>query len=252
LIQARDLWFSYRRGPPVLKGIDITVKDGGMLGIVGPNGSGKSTLLRCLSGVLRPRKGEVLLDGAPMEGLGPRVVARKVSFLEQDSHYGFDYTAWEIASTGRYAHSRFLDWGDAAHARVVEDSLRDAGALHLKDRLYSELSGGERQRVNIARCLAQGATTMLLDEPTHDLDIAGSRDLMDLIVRLNSEKGIAVVSVTHDLGTAFRTFPQIAMVHRGAIMEIGSASSTLTEDNIRRCFEVPVSVDGEKGTIVVL
>lgn len=250
MIEARGIHCAYPGGPAVLKGIDLTVRDGALIGIVGPNGSGKTTLLRCLSGVLRPSQGDILLNRRPIRSYSPKALARRISFLGQGSDYGFDYSVREIVSMGRYAHTRFLHWGGSEDHDAISEALVSAGAAHLAGRQYSDLSGGEKQRVNIARCLAQGAGTMLLDEPTHDLDIRGSSDLSSLIKRLNREKGMTVVAVMHDLSLALRTFHEIALLRDGAILSFGPPKESLTEASLGRAFGIAVSVDHGRGTIV--
>jgi iron complex transport system ATP-binding protein len=250
VIEARGIHCSYQGGPAVLKGIDLTVRDGALIGIVGPNGSGKTTLLRCLSGVMRPSRGDILLDRTPIRSYSPKELARRISFLGQGSDYGFDYSVREIVSMGRYAHTRFFEWGGSKDHDAIAAALASAGAMHLSDRQYSDLSGGEKQRVNIARCLAQGARTMLLDEPTHDLDIRGSSDLSSLIKRLNRERGMTVVAVMHDLSLALRTFHEIVLLSDGAVQAFGPPEESLTEASLKRAFGIAVSVDHGRGTIV--
>lgn len=251
MITARGLSFSYSGRSPAIDGVDLTIEDCSLIGIVGPNGSGKSTLLRLLSGALAPQKGVVLLDGRPIRGFGAKEVARRISFLGQGVEYGFDYTAREIVAMGRYARTGFLEWGGPVHRKAVEGALARAGAASLSDRLYSQLSGGERQRVNIARCLAQDAPTLLLDEPTHDLDIKAASELSDLVRGLNSEKGMTIVAVMHDLNLALRTFDEIVLMRGGKVIARGPPDASLTEGNLERCFGIPLVVDLERGTVAL-
>ncbi|MDG6225149.1 MAG: ABC transporter ATP-binding protein [Candidatus Thermoplasmatota archaeon] len=252
MIEARDVHFSYGPGPPVLKGVDLKVERGTIMGIVGPNGCGKSTLLGCLGGVRRPDRGRVLLDGKDVRHMRRRDLSRIVSTLPQDASYGFDYTVEEIVSMGRYPHMNWLEMSGGVHKGVVRRALSGVGALQFSGRAFSELSGGEKQKVNLARILAQETDYALLDEPTRDLDLKSSLDLLDLIKRENMERGLTFIVVMHDLMLALRTFKEIAMMKAGRIKAIGGADSVLTPGWIKDTFGVDVEVDHHNGVLRIL
>lgn len=252
MIEARGLGFSYGSGPPVLEGVDLRIEKGAIMGIIGPNGCGKSTLLGCLGGVLRPERGGVSIDGTDVRGMRRSELSRIVSSLPQDASYGFDYTVEEIVSMGRYPYMGWLKGGGETHRRAVERALAEVGALGFIGRSFSELSGGERQKVNLARILAQETEYALLDEPTRDLDLKSSLDLLDLIKRENRERGLTFVVVMHDLMLALRTFKEIAMMKGGVVKAIGSADSVLTPGRIKDTFGVDVEVDHGNGVLRII
>ena len=179
-VDLRDLSASYE-GHRVLEKINLHVDEGDFLGVIGPNGSGKTTLLRTIARVLKPDEGVVRLDGADIQGLSRREVARSMAGVAQESNFNFAFTAFEIVLMGRAPHvTRFATEGDDDFA-MVEEAMKKTETWHLADRPVTELSGGEKQRVVIAQALAQKPRLLLLDEPTAHLDIHHQLQILNLI-----------------------------------------------------------------------
>jgi putative ABC transport system ATP-binding protein len=207
LLEGRNLRKTYRLGRgntfQALRGVDVSIRAGEMVAIVGPSGSGKSTLMHIL-GLLHgpdlnhgPRP-ELRFDGRDIVGLGEtertRIRARSLGFVFQDFNLVPTLTAREnVVLAAAYAG---LPGGEArARAREV---LTLVGLLDRAGHRPAELSGGEQQRVAIARALVTEPTLVLADEPTGNLDSARTQDVLDLFRRLNRERGLTVVLVTHD------------------------------------------------------
>jgi len=248
MIEARGVHFSYRGGKPVLIDVDMKVRSGGFHALIGPNGSGKSTLLKVMCGTLRPSNGSIMIFGRPMGELSRKEFARTVSVLPQESGYGFDYTVSEIVWMGRYPHSGFLDRG-RENKEAVRRAMEVTGTLDFSGRPYSELSGGERQKVNLARAMAQEPRLLILDEPTKDLDLKSSLDLMDTLARLNHFEGLTVLAVIHDLALAFKYFRTVTMLKDGNVVTTGSVEKALTGDSILEVFGVNASVERIGGRV---
>jgi iron complex transport system ATP-binding protein len=176
MIDVKGLSFSYNGGPLVLKGIDLSIENGEMVGILGPNGSGKSTLLKLISGTMDPDKGYVILGGTDLSRIRRKIIARKMAVVPQETDLGFDFTVREVVSMGRYPHLGRFQFSDLKSNRIVEEAMRTMGVLEMADKPISNLSGGEKQRVIIAKALAQEPDILLLDEPTKNLDIRHSLD----------------------------------------------------------------------------
>ena len=178
-LQAAGLTVAFRRRPPVLDGLDLSLEPGRVLGIVGRNGAGKTTLLRCLAGLTRERAGTVAVDGAP-------VAARRrpglVHLVMQEPGYQL------FADSARAELHRESD--EAADAMLAAFGLAACAERH-----PLALSGGERQRLAVAAGLAQGARVLVLDEPTSGLDRA-NMERVAAVLRRAAADGVAVVLVT--------------------------------------------------------
>lgn len=147
--------------------------------IVGPNACGKSTLLRGLSRLLKPTKGQVVLDGADIHSYKAKDVAKRIGLLPQSSIAPEGIRVADLVARGRHPHQKlFQQWTEADEKAVLE-AMDATGVTPLSGRLVDELSGGQRQRVWIAMALAQQTDILLLDEPTTYLDITYQIELLD-------------------------------------------------------------------------
>lgn len=225
----------------ILTDVSMTVRSGKVSALLGPNGAGKSTLLRCLTGVIHPDKGSVVLDGRPLPDYSLADLARRRAVLSQSNPVNFPFTAYEIVMMGRNPYfSRHCGPNDR---RVVNQVLARTDASALKDRVFQELSGGERQRIQVARVLAQIWETerpyLLLDEPTVALDLKHQHQTLQLVKALAEEKGWAIIIVIHDLHHAKRYGDNAVFMKNGRIYEYGAVGAILNPENIAEVFEIP-------------
>jgi len=217
-----------------------------MVGLLGPNGAGKSTLLRLGAGALRPRVGVVRLDGADVQRLSRREVARRLAVAPQEFVVQFAYTVQQIVELGRMPHHDVFGMTRREDARAVNAALAAAGVEHLADRVFNDLSGGERQRVLIALTLAQEAPILLLDEPTAHLDIRYQIETLDLLHRLNAERKLTVLAALHDLNLAARYFSRL-LLFRETIVADGPPAHVLDAALLSEVYETPVRVGILRG-----
>jgi iron complex transport system ATP-binding protein len=219
----------------VVDGLDLAVPDGAVTAVIGPNGCGKSTLLRALGRLLRPRGGEVLLDGQRIDKLPTREVARVLGMLPQSPVAPEGITVADLVTRGRHPHQAwFRQWSRDDEA-VVALAMEETGVLDLADRPVDALSGGQRQRAWIAMALAQGTDLLLLDEATTHLDLAHAVDVLDLVDRLN-DRGRTVVMVLHDLNLAARYADHLVAMRAGRIVAAGPPREVLTPQLLADVF----------------
>lgn len=233
-----------RAGPNVLLApVTATLRPGRLACIVGPNGAGKSTLVSLLSGARRPDAGEVLLDGAPLQGVPLEALARRRAVMLQESAVAFDFSAAEVCGLGRYPHrlqpSRHED-------RIVAEALAAASVAALASRSFATLSGGEKARVQLARALAQvwepdpaGASRwLLLDEPTAALDLRHQHEVLQRVRALAEEEGVGVVAVLHDVNLALRYGDDALLLAAGRDARFGTVGDVLVPERIRDVWQV--------------
>ncbi|MBZ2172347.1 ABC transporter ATP-binding protein [Nitratidesulfovibrio sp. SRB-5] len=225
----------------VLRDVSLSVPAGELVGLLGPNGSGKTTLLLVLSGVLAPRSGTVTLDGAPLHRLRPRERARRIAAVPQRPEHIPDQDALSLVLMGRYPHTTLLrGYGPDDHAAALA-ALRDTGCAHLAARGARTLSGGELQRVLLARALAQGADTLLLDEATAGLDVARALDILDLL-HARHRAGARIVAAVHDLNLAALYCTRLIFLKHGRVVEDGPVERAFTAAVLSEVYETPVTV----------
>ena len=212
IIECRSLGFSYGDGnskTSVLKNLDIRVKPNEKIAIIGQSGCGKSTLLNLLAGLDMPSEGEVLIDNVNISSLKERqrteLRAKHLGFVFQFHHLLNDFSA--IYNTALPLIINHLDTNEAL--TKAENILKKVGLENRINHKPSELSGGERQRVAIARAMINKPSCLLADEPTGNLDEQNAKEVLDLIIELNSNQNTALLIVTHDLSIANRMSRQL-------------------------------------------
>ncbi|MEU6703239.1 ABC transporter ATP-binding protein [Streptomyces wuyuanensis] len=234
-LTARDLTLAYE-DRTVVHELDLAVPDGRVTVIVGPNACGKSTTLRALGRLLRPKGGAVLLDGTELARIPTKRIARRIGLLPQSPAAPEAITVADLVSRGRQPHQAWWrQWSDEDE-RAVTEAMERTDVADLADRPVDELSGGQRQRVWIAMALAQETDLLLLDEPTTFLDIAHQVEVLDLVRRLNHERGRTVVAVLHDLNQAARYADHLVAMKDGRIVAEGHPSDIVTAELVRDVF----------------
>ena len=236
---------------PVLRNISLKISSGEVLGILGPNGSGKSTLLKILMRILIPQRGKVELFGQPHAAFSQAEISRHVAFVPQETQQAFPFTINEMVLMGRYPHHNRtwgLGWEGAQDRAVAMQAMRDLDVSHLGTRLITNVSGGERQRAVIARALAQEPEILLLDEPTAFLDLHHQLEIARIIRRLNRERGLTVVLVSHDLNLASQYCDRLVLLREGEIVTMGSPEEVIARESLEPVYGCPVLLDQHPQT----
>ncbi|CAN5257825.1 Fe3+-hydroxamate ABC transporter ATP-binding protein FhuC [soil metagenome] len=243
LLELRGADFSYSPSKPLLHEVDLQVRTGDFIGLIGPNGAGKSTLLHLLTGWLRPTSGAALLHDKPLSEWKRRDIAREIALAPQREEAAFPFTVEEVVLMGRYARqASTFAFSSEQDRRVASEALSEVGLDGFAQRRADELSGGERQRLLLARSLAQQTPILLLDEPTASLDLSHQRLLFTLLEKLNREKNLTVVAVSHDMNLAAMYCRELAVLHEGRIFARGTPPEILKEELLDKVFHVPLRV----------
>ena len=241
-LAARDVSFAYD-GRVALRGVDLTVAPGEIVGLLGPNGSGKSTLIKVLTGVHRSYDGSATLDGREVREFPRRELARRIAVVQQEPSFSFSFTAMEIVLMGRHPHLAGLALESPRDVDLAREALERCGAGHLASRSIHELSSGERQRVVFARALTQQPRSLVLDEPASFLDIRYQVALYDIVREQVADRGCGVLTALHDLNLAAEYCDRICLLREGRVEACGSTETVFTYSNLRRVFDTDVYVD---------
>lgn len=236
----------YAHVTPALNHIHTDIPEGQIVGILGPNGSGKSTLLKLMARLLRPLEGSVALFGKPLEQWNARDVAKRVAFVPQETLQVFPFSIAEMVLMGRSPHHEGWGgwhWEDRKDREIADAAMNELDVGHLGSRFVTDVSGGERQRAVIARALAQEPQVLLLDEPTAFLDLHHQLEIARILRRLNRERGLTVVLVSHDVNLVSQYCDTILLLHQGGIVKEGSPDSVILEEVLRTVYGCPVLVD---------
>ena len=206
MIRLRGIIKVYRAGDvpvPALQGIDLDIERGEFLAIVGASGSGKSTLMHILGCLDRPSRGSYELEGHDVRRMNEaqlaRVRSRRIGFVFQS------YNLLSRLPAIAQVELPLIYRGANHRRRLAARALAEVGLLDRARHRPTQLSGGEQQRVSIARALVTNPALILADEPTGALDTKTSAELMEMFVRLNAERGMTIVVVTHEAEIAAYT-----------------------------------------------
>lgn len=252
-IELKNVNYIYSKGTPFarqsLHDINLFIADGEWVTLMGPTGSGKSTLVQHLNGLLKPTDGKVLLNGEDIHGsLSTLKKSREVVGLvfQYPEHQLFGASVIEEITYGP------INFGYSAEEaeELAREAMETVGLEFekYKDRSPHELSGGEKRRVALAGVLAVKPKVIALDEPTAGLDMTGKKVLTETITRLNREKGITVIWVTHEITDIALLAERLIVLKSGGVVLDGPLRETLSNPLMQELgLDVPVAVEVANG-----
>lgn len=235
----------------IISDIALRVASGEWTTVIGPNGAGKTTTLRSVLGLVAA-EGRLEWDGTSLADLPARERARHIAYVPQDPMRPAGMRVRDYVLLGRTPHLGPLAKESTADLTIVDEVLSALAIEEFADRDIATLSGGESQRAVIARALAQQPRLLVMDEPTSSLDLAAQLDVMETIDHIRKQRGIGVLSSTHDLTLAARFVDIVHLVARGRIVEAGPPSDVLTAEIIATHYgaDVQILTDPTGGLIV--
>jgi peptide/nickel transport system ATP-binding protein len=235
LLAARGVTVRFGLGDAAVIAVDdvtVEVEAGQAIGIVGESGSGKTTLARVLAGLLRPQHGQVLLNGTVVFGATaadyPRAERWQVQMVFQDPYSSLNprQRAWEAVAEAVQVWQRL---GRRQAKQAALDLLRSIGITEEQaDQYPRALSGGQRQRVSVARALAPRPRALIADEPTSAIDQSAQAQLLNILRRLQRERGLAVIFISHDLAIVRYLTSRVYVMKSGQVVESGATAAVLT------------------------
>jgi len=220
IVEAVNLKKTYMLGKVsvnALRGVNLRVENGDFLAVLGPSGSGKSTLLNLIGALDKPTDGKMLIEGVDVSTLNDDQLAdlrRRIGFVFQFFNLIPRFSARENVELSM----AIVGLSRSERRKRAEDLLGTVGLKDRMDHKPTELSGGEQQRVAIARALANNPKFLLMDEPTGNIDSKAANEIIGLIKRLNEEKAVTVIMVTHDQRLAGQS-RRIVQMFDGAIIQ---------------------------------
>ncbi|MEU8135582.1 ABC transporter ATP-binding protein [Streptodolium elevatio] len=237
MLDIRDLRVSYpgkgRRAPraEVLKGISLDIRPGETLGLVGESGSGKTTIGRAVLGLVPVHSGTIVFDGEPIEHATRRrrrELARELQVIFQDPYTSLNPSRTIGDTLAEPLYALGLDRRDA-RARIGDLLDRVRLPADAAERLPREFSGGQRQRVAIARALAPRPRLVVCDEPVSALDLTTQKTILDLLLDIQEQTGVAYLFVSHDLAVVRVVSHRVAVLRHGEIVETGTTAAVTEE-----------------------
>lgn len=246
ILRCENLEFSYN-GNPFISGINLEIDEGDFISVIGRNGSGKTTLIKLLCGLLGRYNGKIYLHSEDIRNMGRKDIAQVLAYLPQ---YGVplfnQMMVKDFLLLGRYPAKGKTQFSYSSEDRkVASESLGILKIGNLRDKYLNELSGGERQKVLIALTLVQLDITedlkgkiLIIDEPLTYLDINHQIEIFKLLKKLNCEKNLTIVVITHDLNLAMKYTKKTLLLDNGLNCGFGKSSEIINPEIIKKHFLV--------------
>lgn len=236
-IQVKDLSVAYEE-KLIIENMNLSIPKGEISIIIGANGCGKSTLLKTIARILKPRKGNIFINGKDVKTSKAKTLAKEVAVLPQSPVCPGGLTVKELIAYGRFPHQKTIAGLSVRDNEVINWAIKETGLEEFADRRVDSLSGGQRQRAWIAMTLAQETDIILLDEPTTYLDMSYQLEVLLLLKKLNEEKKITIVIVLHELNNACRFADNIIGLKKGEIICEGKPSDVITNESLQEIYGI--------------
>ena len=242
LLQVKELKKEYVSGNPVLKGVDFSIEEAGLVAIIGPSGTGKSTLLRCINRLIDSTEGQIIVNDVDIcqtKGRPLRKLRRQLAMVFQEYNLVERLSVMENVLSGRLGYmSTWQAWRRNYTQQDINSAYELLGSVGLAEHAIKRadsLSGGQRQRVGIARAVMQNPSIILADEPTSSLDPKTAVEIMELLEKFSLEKNIPVLINMHDVNLAKRFAKRIVGMSNGYVIYDGQPEG-ITDDHLKEIY----------------
>ena len=242
LLQVKELKKEYVSGNPVLKGVNFSIEEAGLVAIIGPSGTGKSTLLRCINRLIDSTEGQIIVNDVDIcqtKGRSLRKLRRQLAMVFQEYNLVERLSVMENVLSGRLGYmSTWQAWRRNYTQQDINSAYELLGSVGLAEhatKRADSLSGGQRQRVGIARAVMQNPSIILADEPTSSLDPKTAVEIMELLEKFALEKNIPVLINMHDVNLAKRFAKRIIGMSNGYIIYDGQPEG-ITDDHLKEIY----------------
>ena len=222
----------------IIENLNLSIPKGKITMIIGANGCGKSTLLKTIARIIKPRKGDVRINGKSIKEHAPKDIAKEMAVLPQSPKAPSGLLIRELVSYGRFPHQTAMGGMTEHDYEVVDWALSVTGLTEFANHTIDGVSGGQRQRAWIAMALAQETEILILDEPTTYLDMSHQLEILKLLQELNREQNRTIVMVLHELNNAAKFADHIIGVKHGSILFEGAPKDVITEENLKQLYGI--------------
>ncbi len=241
IIEMSEIEYSFNK-KPILNKVNISVKQGEIVGLIGPNGSGKTTIFNILSGSIKPNDGNIYINGINIGNLSVNQRSKLLAVAPQNPIFPEDMSVFELTALGRNPYLSLLSWESLNDNQLTIQSIDKVGLLELASEKLKYTSGGEKQLALIAMVICQETPIILLDEPTSNLDIKNQLHIMDTISTIRESSNKTILINLHDLNLAAKYCDKIIFLKDGNVFSQGIPNDVITSENIQKVYGILVNI----------
>ncbi len=234
----------------VVNNVTFELPKGKVISLIGPNGAGKSTVLNAITRLAPQDSGEIYFEGKELKAWKNNELSKKLAILTQKNNIAMKLTVRELVAFGRFPYS--ASNLTAEDYKMVDMAIDYMELAEFKERFIDELSGGQLQRAYIAMVIAQDTDFVFLDEPTNNLDIYHSSNMMKLVRRLCDELGKTVVLVLHEINFASTYSDYIGAFKNGELFTFGTVHEVMTKENLKALYNVDFDIQMVKDKPIAI
>ncbi len=234
----------------VVNNVTFELPKGKVISLIGPNGAGKSTVLNAITRLAPQDSGEIYFEGKELKAWKNNELSKKLAILTQKNNIAMKLTVRELVAFGRFPYS--ASNLTAEDYKMVDMAIDYMELGEFKERFIDELSGGQLQRAYIAMVIAQDTDFVFLDEPTNNLDIYHSSNMMKLVRRLCDELGKTVVLVLHEINFASTYSDYIGAFKNGELFTFGTVHEVMTKENLKALYNVDFDIQMVKDKPIAI
>ena len=249
IISVKNLHFSYPKRE-ILKGVDFELHRGEVVSLLGANGCGKSTLIRLILGLIKGR-GEIRIAQKPLQSYSQKEIAQHIAYIPQYHNVPFNYSVVDMVVMGRIFKLGLFASPSQKDFASAHEALEIIGIGELANHSFGELSGGQKQMVLLARALAQGAKTFIMDEPVSGLDYGNQIRLLEMINTLSTH-GYTFLKTTHYPDHALMVSSRVVVMHEGKIIADATPKEVINNQMLEKIYGINADIilhDGKQWVI---
>lgn len=245
-IEISNVSYDYSKNVSVLHDISLKMESPNLICIVGPNGVGKSTLIKCINGLLKPKCGEIIINGRNIRDFSKKELAMTVGYVPPKTTDLFSLPVLDAIMIGRH---NLQGWKNTSEdVNEIYGILKLLNIEDLAMRSFNNLSSGQHQKVSIARGLAQETPILLLDEPTSNLDVKHQVYVTELLRGIAKANDMLIVMISHDLNIAAKYADKIiVMAEPGKIYSYGTPEEVITQEMVRDVYGIDCEIEDHDG-----
>lgn len=238
ILEVKNGSFAYPGQELILKDINFILKEKEILSVLGQNGVGKTTMIKCLTGILKWKRGSTFIDGEPLDA---KKQTNQIGYVPQAHYLSFPYTVEEMVSMGRSRYVGLFSVPSKKDKQRVNEVLQEIGIEHIKDIPCTHLSGGQLQLVYIARAIVSDPKVLIFDEPESHLDYKNQLMILNLIKNIVKKNKISCIINTHHPDHAMKISDKTLFIGKNDYV-FGNTTEVITESNLKKYLEIKAKI----------